>query len=219
MSDQNPLTPPGPSAPVPPATSGPAFPDFPSVTEAEAAEQRRELITELVTSALVVLAWFAVAAVIGALIWVEVTPLPEFTRIATTGTMDEEQLAKQFSTNGWFTVIAAIGGLVSGLALLLLRRKSPVAMVGMVAVGGAVATLVMLQLGLAWGPGDPNVALGAAQIGDKVPVQLKPDAKAVYFAWSIAALLGAALALWLTESFANRRAELDQAPGSAPYAR
>ncbi|RYJ05462.1 MAG: hypothetical protein EON52_11445 [Actinomycetales bacterium] len=174
-------------------------------TAPETAPDRRGTVQDLLTSISVVTAWFTALGLLGALVWVKVTPLPGFTRVADNGTMDEEQLAKQFSANGWFLVIAVVAGLLSGLVLLLVRRRTlPAVMVVLVALGGGLATVLMVQCGLAWGPGDPNAALAVAQIGDVVPIQLKVDAKGVYYAWSVAALVGAAIATWLLESVEKR---------------
>ena len=99
------------------------------------------------TSLSIVLAWFVTAALIGAVIWWQVTPLAEFTRTANNATMDEEQLAKQFSTDGWFITIAAAGGLLSGVLLVLLRRRNPVLMVLFLAVGGALVGTGVIAAG------------------------------------------------------------------------
>lgn len=177
------------------------------------APEGRGTIQDLLTSISVVTAWFTAAGLLGALIWVKVTPLPGFTRVAAGGTMDEEQLAKQFSANGWFVVIAVVAGLLSGLVLMLVRRRTlPAVMVVLVALGGGLATVLMVQCGLAWGPGDPDAALAVAQIGDVVPIRLEVDAKGVYFAWSVAALLGAAIGTWLLELVEQR----PEPPGSDP---
>lgn len=196
-----------------------AYPPPPTDLPEDQAERRRVLVQDALTSLGVVTAWFTAAGLLGALIWVEVTPLPGFTKILGNGTMDEEQLAKQFSANGWFLVIAVVGGLLSGLVLLLVRRHAqPVVMVMLVALGGGLATLLMVRCGLAWGPGDPNAALLKAEVGEVVPIRLEVDAKGVYFAWSAAALLGAALAQWLLDSREKRAAgfgyEDDQYPFS-----
>lgn len=175
------------------------------MTPEERAEQQREQTRDLAVSVALVLGWFLVAALVGAWVWERVVDLPEFTRIATTGTMDEEQLAKQFAINGWFLTIGAVGGLVSGLVLLLLRRRSPVVMVFVVALGAALASWVMLRCGLAWGPVDPNTALAGAELGDKIPIRLEPDINAVHFAWPFATLIGAAIALWILDSADQRR--------------
>ena len=154
------------------------------------------------TSLALVLAWFGVAAVVAALVWWQVTPLAAYIRTADNASMDEEQLAKQFSADGWFIVIGSVAGLASGLVLLLLRRRNPILMVLLVAAGGAFATYVMLQVGLVLGPSDPGTVLrtNPPPVGGKVPLQLKPAAHAVWFVWSVASLAGGILGLWITEA-------------------
>jgi hypothetical protein len=171
-------------------------------------------LRDALTSVLVVLAWSGAAALIAAVIWWQVTPLAEFTRTADNATMDEEQLAKQFGADGWFIVIAAVAGLASGALLMVLRRRNPILMVLLVAAGGAFATLVMLQVGLALGPSDPSAVLASTSVGAKVPLQLKPDAHGVWFVWSIASLLGAIVALWIAEARAAGRAQHTAAYGA-----
>lgn len=172
------------------------------------------------TSLWLVLAWFGVAAVIAAVLWWQVTPLAAYTRTADNASMDEEQLAKQFSTDGWFIVIGAVAGLASGLMLLLLRRRNPILMVLLVAAGGVFATFVMLQVGLLLGPSDPGTVLRTdpPPVGGKVPLQLKPEAHAVWFVWSVAALAGGILGLWITEAreSARRQHAATQLPWQAP---
>lgn len=194
-------TPPLPSAELP------SFGEV-TISDGERTERIRAIVSELSTSLALVVGWFTAAGALGALIWVNVTTLPVYVRVAQGGSMDEEQLAKQFSINGWFLVIAVVGGLLSGLVLLLVRRGSPVVMVVLVAFGSGLATWLMMSCGLAWGPGDPKVALASAQVGEVVPIQLKPDVDAVYFAWSIATLVGAALAIWILESRDTRETQV-----------
>ena len=193
-----------------------------TISEEDRINRQRELVQSVLSSVAVVVAWFTAAGLVGALVWVKVTDLPTFTRVADNGSMGEEQLGKQFAVSGWFLVIAVVGGLVSGLVLLLLRRSSPpLVLVPLVALGGGLATLLMVQCGLAWGPGDPNAALLKAPLGAEVPTQLKADVNAVFLAWSVAALLGAALSLWLQEARENarrrREVEYPQLPLSADY--
>ena len=158
-----------------------------------------------VDDAAIVLGWFALLGLVGAVVWDRVTPLAAFTRTADNGTMGEEELARQFATNGWFFVIAAVAGLVSGLVLLLWRHRRPLLMVVLVALGGGLATLVMQQVGLHLGPADPSSVLPTVAVGTQVPMRLEPDAHGVYFVWSVAALIGAVIALWGSESRATAR--------------
>jgi hypothetical protein len=155
----------------------------------------------------VVLAWFVAAAVLGALLWWQVTPLAEYTRTATNAEMGEDQLAKQVSADGWFFVIGAVGGLLSGVVLSLLRRRDPVATVVLVTLGALLATWLMLRLGLWLGPANPKDVLTDVPVGHKVPLQLKTSADGVLFTWPLGALLGAVAVLWGSDE--RHRAKAD----------
>ncbi|MGY2875272.1 hypothetical protein ACVW00_002462 [Marmoricola sp. URHA0025 HA25] len=182
------------------------------LTQTEAQPTRPALLGHpLVRDAVVVVAWFAVAAAIGALVWWQVTPLAEFTRTATNAQMDEEQLGRQVSADGWFFVIGALGGLVSGIALLTLRRRDPVATVVLVALGGLLASWLMLRLGVWLGPANPKDVLSDVAVGHKVPLQLKTHTAGVDFAWPLGALLGAVGVLWSSD---DRRGHEEPAPGA-----
>lgn len=157
---------------------------------------RRALTHPLVRDAAVVLAWFVALALIGAVIWWQVTPLAEYTRTTTNAQMGEEQLGRQVNADGWFFTIAAIGGLLSGIALLALRRRDPLAMVVLVALGGLLASWLMLRLGIWLGPADPKDVLTGVAVGDKVPLQLKTSAHGLFFVWPVAALIGAVGVIW-----------------------
>jgi hypothetical protein len=144
----------------------------------------------------VVVAWFVALGLIGAVIWWQLTPLAEYTRTADNAEMGEGQLGVQVAADGWFFVIAAVGGVLSGITLLSLRRRDPVAMVVLVTLGAGLATWVMLRVGLWLGPPDPKSVLAGAAVGDKVPLRLEPQATGVYFVWPITALVGAIGVIW-----------------------
>ena len=188
------LTPPAPATDPLPAT---------------ATDDPGAAVRDGLTTLSVVVAWFTVAALLGALVWWQVTPLAEYTRTRDNASMDEEQLAKQFGADGWFFVIAAVGGLVSGLVLALVRRRNPVLLVLLLAVGGALATFVMVEVGRLLGPSDPSTVLASTPVGATVPLQLEVDAHGVWFVWSIAALVGAIIALWISESRETSRRQRD----------
>lgn len=158
-----------------------------------------------------VLAWFVAAAVIGALVWWKVTPLAEYTRTATNAEMGEDQLARQVSADGWFFAIGLVGGLVSGVALLLLRRRDPVVTVVLVAAGALLGSWLMLRVGLWLGPANPKDVLRDVAVGHKVPLQLKTSTAGVDFSWPLGALLGAVAVLWGSED--RRRPDVEHRPG------
>ena len=166
---------------------------------------RQVLRHPLVRDTAVVLAWFVAVGLIGAVLWWQLTPLAEFTRTADNGSMGEEDLGRQVAADGWYFVIAAVGGLLGGIALLALRRRDPVAMVVLVAAGGVLAGWLMLRIGLWLGPPDPQTVLPGASVGDKVPLQLEPQAPGVQFVWPIAALVGAIGVIWGIDDHRGRR--------------
>lgn len=172
-------------------------------------------IADARTDVAVILGWFLAAALVGAVLWWQVTPLPVYTRTDGGGAMDAQQLAKQVSADGWFFVIAAIGGLVSGVVLTLWRRRDPIVTVGLIALGGILATWVMLVVGKALGPEDPGVAFAGVPVGGTVPTQLGLESKGLWAVWAIAALLGALGVLFGTEQ-RDARAAHDAADGASP---
>lgn len=152
----------------------------------------------------VVLAWFVVAGLIGALVWWQVTPLAEYTRSGAKATLDEEQLSVEVASDGWFFVVAAVGGLLSGVSLLSWRRRDPVVMVILVAAGGVLATFLMIKAGLVLGPSDPQEMFASAKEGAKIPLQLKIRSDGLWVVWSVTALLGAVGVIWGTDHHHER---------------
>ena len=154
----------------------------------------------LTADLLVVLGWFALAAVVGALIWWQLTPLAEYTRTTANAQMGEEQLGRQVSADGWYFVIATVGGLLSGIVLLSWRHRDPLAMVVLVTLGALLGSWLMLRIGLWLGPANPKHVLPDVAVGAKVPLQLRPHASGVVFVWPITALLGAIGVIWGSDS-------------------
>jgi hypothetical protein len=168
--------------------------------QAPAPRTARPQLLATTMDALIVLVWFAAAAVLGAVVWWQLTTLPKVTKAGDSGTLAPEELVKQVQIDGWFFVVAAIGGLLSGVALLLWRRRDPLTMVVLVALGGGFASWLMIRIGLLLGPGPVLDALRGLPEGAKVSTQLKLHAPGVAWIWPVAALLGALLELWILQT-------------------
>ncbi|MCW2781882.1 MAG: hypothetical protein JWR35_2331 [Marmoricola sp.] len=167
----------------------------------------------------IVLGTFALLGVIGAFIWHQVTPLATYTATKDNALMDQLQLAKQVSTDGWFFMIALGGGLLAGAGLMWWRGRDPVVTVVLIALGSALAAFLMVRVGLDLGPGDLKAAFAKAAVGEKVPIRLAPhggdvrlnllgvhlSAPIVSFMWPIGAVLGTLGVLFLTPPRATQQ--------------
>jgi len=119
-----------------------------------------------------------------------------FTKTHGGGTMSELQLGNEFNGDGWFAVIAAVVGIISGLCLTWWRSRDYLLTTLLLVPGAALAATVMALLGHALGPGNPQAALAAAQVGQHIPDQLEVHAWASYLVWPMGALVGALGVLW-----------------------
>jgi hypothetical protein len=146
--------------------------------------------------AVIVVVWFAVAGAIGGVVWWQVTTLPRITRAGDSASQAPDQLVNQVGIDGWFFVVALVGGLLSGIVLLAWRSRDPLLMVFLVALGGGLAAWVTVRTGLALGPAPELAALRDLTEGDEVSMQLKLHAPGIAWVWPIAALMGALLQLW-----------------------
>jgi hypothetical protein len=157
----------------------------------------RSTLRTAVVDAVVVLVWFAMAGVVGGVVWWQVTSLPKITRAGDSASQAPDQLVNQVGIDGWFFVVALAGGLLSGIVLLAWRRRDPLLMILLVALGGGLAAWVTVRTGLALGPSPELAALRDLAEGDKVSMQLKLHAPGIALVWPIAALVGALLQLWV----------------------
>lgn len=146
---------------------------------------------------LVVLVWFAVSGLLGALIWSRVVDLPQVARSGSSATVAPVELVKEVGVDAWFFVIAVVGGLVGGVALLAWRRRDPLLMVIAVTLGAGLASWLMERVGLLIGPDDAATALRNVPDGGHVPAQLTLHAPGVLWMWPFAAAFGALLQLWV----------------------
>ena len=146
-------------------------------------------------AAVVLGSFLLLGALAGVLWWALVDPA-EFTKFPSAGSaMDEVDLGKQFSADGWYVVIAAVAGLVSGMAITGWRSRDPLLTSALLVVGAALAAAVMAGVGYLLGPGNPQAVLEGAKVGAHVPERLDVSATAAYLAWPIAVLTGALVVL------------------------
>ena len=137
------------------------------------------------------------AGIIAGLVWVVVASPPEVTRTAGSASIPSEELVKQVGIDGWFFVIALVGGLLSGVLLLAWRRRDPLLMVVLVTLGGGLSSWLMVVVGKMFGPDEELAALRSLPDGSHVDEQLRLHAPGVAWVWAVAAAFGALVFLWV----------------------
>ncbi|HEY6933449.1 MAG TPA: hypothetical protein VI452_08620 [Marmoricola sp.] len=155
-----------------------------------------EVAKPVLRDAGLVLVWFVVAAVLAAVVWWQVTPLPVFTRTRAGAVMDQVQLGRQVAIDGWYFVIAAAVGVVSGVSLTAWRRRDPVLTVLLLTACATLGGWLTARIGRWLGPASPHQALAHLPVGAHAPVQLALTAHGEQLVWPMAALLGAVGVLW-----------------------
>jgi hypothetical protein len=144
-----------------------------------------------------VLGTYVVLGVVGAVAWWLLVDPALFTKQPSGGLgMGEVQLAKRFATDGWYVVIAAVLGVLSGSLLTWWRSRDFLLTASLLLVGSGLAAGLMSLLGRWIGPADPGAVAGSVAVGAKVPTQLALSATAGYLVWPIAVLAGALFVLW-----------------------
>jgi len=158
---------------------------------------RRFPTSEVLRDAGIVALWFVAVGVLGALAWWQLVDLPQATRQGGSVVVEADQLGKEVNIDGWFFVIAGVGGLVSGIALLAWRRRDPLLMVVLVVLGGGLASFVMVRLGRILGPASEVDVLRHRTEGAHALMRLQVHAPGVVWVWPVAAALGALVYLWV----------------------
>jgi hypothetical protein len=151
----------------------------------------------LLVDAAWVLGISAVLGLLGGVLWWLLVDPALFTKASNGGlTMGEAQLGNRFAADGWFVVIAAVFGLLSGSALTWWRSRDFLATSVLLVAGSVVATALMVLVGRVLGPPDPESLAASAAVGDRLPMQLEVTATVAYLVWPIAVLVGALFVLW-----------------------
>lgn len=140
-------------------------------------------------------AFASVGLLAGVLWWLLVDPA-EFTKAPDGGAMSELEVSRRFAADGWYAVIGSLAGFLAGLGLTWWRTRDFRLTTVLVVVGSVLAAWIMVTVGGALGPGDPDVALEEARRGDRVPVELAVSAVPFYLMWPVGALVGALMVLW-----------------------
>jgi hypothetical protein len=174
-------------------TPGPLSTSWPAQPEPAAGGSRRR--AGAWHDVLVVLGSLLLLGVLCGVLWWWLVDPAAYTKTARGGVMSENQLGRQFTSDGMYVVIAVLSGLVAGLALCWWRDRDSLLTSLLLVIGSCLAATVMFLVGRQLGPGDPGAALRAAQVGGHVPERLDVHVWTVYLAWPVGVLAGALVVL------------------------
>ncbi|MEU9183502.1 AAA family ATPase [Streptomyces sp. NPDC048484] len=166
--------------------------------------------TELREAAIITVAMALGGVLLGVLWWWLAPQVPLVSDSSAVYIKDTEG-EQAIAVDGTFTLLALALGLVTALAVFLVRRRGGIALVVALTVGGILGSLLAWRLGIWLGP-TQDVAGHAEEVGKGVTFDapLELGAKGAMLAWSFSALL---TYLGLTALFAPR----DPDPFESPY--
>jgi hypothetical protein len=185
-----------------------AGPDAPEGPAADPGPRLRDMLVD----AVVVLGAFLVAGLVAGVVWPHLVHPVNVTRTSVGILTGELDLSHRIDNDGWYSVLAAVGGLALGIVLTLWRRTHEVVTVLLITSGAFLAAWVSAVVGTALGPGDPQTALAHAAVGATAPDRVTVSAHAAYLVWPIAAVVGAVLVLWPPFTPRTRRHEQEPQP-------
>lgn len=128
----------------------------------------------------VVLALFAAVGAAAGWLWFRLWDPPSGVVFEGRWYLDEAGLRGVFPSTGWFVVVAAGAGLLLGVGCAWLFDRSELATLLAVALGAAIATVVMWRVGLALSPADPHELARTAADGDRLPGRIEATGLSVF---------------------------------------
>jgi hypothetical protein len=165
---------------------------MPVVTEEDRQTSRRtfRVTSSAAGQAILIVVVFAVVGAIAGVVWEWLWTPPEavVAQQAVQPTLDA--VRGEFSGTAWYVVVAAVAGLVTSCVLALAFDRREIVTLAAVAAGSVLAAWVMLRVGTALGPADPETAAAGAANGTKVPMELVVRGSSPYLAFTGGALIG-----------------------------
>ena len=150
----------------------------------------------MLVDVLVVLAAFAIAAVVVGLVWPQLVDPVVVERTEEGLLTDEVALGDRFDVVGWYALLSGGVGLLLGAVLAATRRGHEVVTLLAIVAGACLASWLSAQVGAWVGPDDPTEVLVDADIGATAEDRIRLTSDAAYLVWPISALIGSAVVLW-----------------------
>ncbi len=133
------------------------------------------------------------------------------------GSIDRDSLIRVFGVVGTFMLVTAVTGLVLGVLVAVLCRRSELVSVVVVTASSALAVFLCYRVGLALGPSDPTAAAAKAANGTMLDGDLSIDQLSPFVVLPLAALVGLTVSYLFSSGVSAgageaRRIDLGQPP-------
>ncbi len=161
------------------------------------------------TGVLVPVAAFGLAGLLGGLVWAWWSDPATYTVTAQLTFMDEAQLGRLFAVEARYTAVGLTGGVLVGSGLALGLRRTGWMLVAGVLLGSGLAALVSYLVGGLVGPDQPAEAATPAP-GDLLPAPFEVQTPGLFLAWTIGALAGLMVTVWLLDREAPQSPDTDR---------
>jgi hypothetical protein len=140
--------------------------------------------------AVFIVAVFAAVGVLAGVLWewLWTPPMAVAAQQAVQPTL--ESARGQFSGTAWYVVIASLAGLFTAAVLALAFDRREIVTLAAVLGGSALGAWLMLVVGTALGPADPQTVAATAADGTRIPMDLDVSGRSPYLAMPAGALIG-----------------------------
>lgn len=161
-----------------------------SPPSASAPGERWPSLRPVLIQAVLALVLLAVAGVLAGLLWEWLWTPPSGVVVDHQWLQDERGLRGDFSGTGMYVAVAAVVGLLGGVAVATFFDRAELVTLGVVLGGSLLAGWLMYHAGLAVGPPDPHPLAESAKNGSHLPGELVVSGWSPFVAFPSGALVG-----------------------------
>jgi hypothetical protein len=162
---------------------------MPLVTDQRPTESTRGILRVGLRRTAIVIVVFAAVGVLAGVVWEWLWDAPVGFAYGHKWLPDLPAARAEFSSTGWYVVVAAVAGLLTAAAVGMAFDRWEVLTLAAVLAGSALAAWVMLQVGQALGPPDAQAAAATAKDGTRIPADLTVAGKSPFVAFPASALV------------------------------